>query len=257
MRRLMVSCERLMRRRGPAVSSRPRSMPIVIYVSLTYRSEVRYWTQTTLKGSCRTAQGASPGKKHASSHLRNPPRCDPEGVGQVRPAGERWRPGRPGYQPGNAEAACTALSGRTSGPDTIPRACALGFPAGPLRGPFRFPDLVRFLTACETIHPQCQVCPAASAKPVALPAPAKSAHRRQHSGLPRFSRDHGTGTEPCAGNLQRRAILVLRADIEPIGRHAPRVRPRTGLLCIFSSDQPATFDGICSGLKPRPMAAGS
>jgi len=118
----------------------------------------------TLKGSCRTAQGASPGKKHASSHLGNHPRSDPERVEQQRPRREPWRHGRPGCQPGKAEAACTALSGRTSGPATVPRACALGCPAGPLRGPFQFPDPVCFLTAGKTIHPQCQVCPAASAQ---------------------------------------------------------------------------------------------
>ena len=119
--------------------------------------------QMTLKGSCRTAQGASPGKKHASSHLGNHPRSDPERVEQQRPRREPWRHGRPGCQPGKAEAACTALSGRTSGPATVPRACALGCPAGPLRGPFQFADPVCFLTADKTIHPQCQVCPAASA----------------------------------------------------------------------------------------------
>ena len=122
-----------------------------------------YCLQTTLKGSRRTARGASPGKKHASSHPGDHPRSDPERVGQDKPAREPCRHGRPGCQPGKAEAACTAHSGRTSGPATVPMACALGCPAGPLRGPFRFPDLVRFLTADKTIHPQCQVCPTASA----------------------------------------------------------------------------------------------
>ena len=41
-----------------------------------------YWTQMTLKGSRRIAQGASPGKKHASSHPGNHPRSDPEEVEQ-------------------------------------------------------------------------------------------------------------------------------------------------------------------------------
>jgi len=117
----------------------------------------------TLKGSRRTAQGASPGKKHTSSHLEKHPGSDPERVEQQRPGREPWRHGRPGCQPGKAEAACTALSGRTSGPATVPRACALGCPAGPLRGPFQFPDPVCFLTACETIYPRCQVCPMVSA----------------------------------------------------------------------------------------------
>ena len=114
----------------------------------------RYWMQMTLKGSCRTAQGASPGKKRTSSHLEKHPRSDPERVEQQMPGREPWRHGRPGCQPGKAEAACTALSGRTSGPATVPRACALGCPAGPLRGPFQFPDPVCFLTACDTILPQ-------------------------------------------------------------------------------------------------------
>jgi len=48
-------------------------------------------------------------------------------------------------------------------PAQVSRACALGCPAGPLRGPFPFPDPARFLTSCETIYPQSQVCPAASA----------------------------------------------------------------------------------------------
>ncbi|MBP1597421.1 MAG: hypothetical protein H6Q05_2798, partial [Acidobacteria bacterium] len=65
-------------------------------------------------------------KKHASSHLGNHPRSDPERVVQDSPGREPWRHGRPGCQPGKAEAACTALSGRASGPDTIPRAQSLG-----------------------------------------------------------------------------------------------------------------------------------
>ncbi|MBP1599530.1 MAG: hypothetical protein H6Q05_4907 [Acidobacteria bacterium] len=113
--------------------------------------------QTTLKGSCRTAQGASPGKKHASSHPANHPRSDPERVEQEKPARAPWRHGSPGCQPGKAEAACAAHSGRTSGPAIVPGACAPGCPAGPLRGPLRFPDLVRFLTAGKTTHPRCQV----------------------------------------------------------------------------------------------------
>ena len=41
-----------------------------------------YCLQTTLKGSRRTARGASPGKKHASSPPGNHPRSDPERVVQ-------------------------------------------------------------------------------------------------------------------------------------------------------------------------------
>jgi len=103
----------------------------------------------TLKGSRRTAQGASPGKRHTSSHLEKHPGSDPERVEQQRPGRGPWRHGRPECQPGKAEAACTALSGRTSGPATVPRACALGCPAGPpagstsVPGPGVFPDSLR------------------------------------------------------------------------------------------------------------------
>ena len=147
------------------------------------------WTQMTLKGSRRTAQGASPGKKHTSSHLEKHPGSDPERVEQQRPGREPWRHGRPGCQPGKAEAACTALSGRTSGPATVPRACALGCPAGPLRGPFQFPDPVCFLTGFETICPQCQVCPTVSASRGGFaPQPVSESRSGSMSNCRRYQR---------------------------------------------------------------------
>ena len=169
----------------------------------------------TLKGSCRTAQGASPGKKHASSHLGNHPRSDPERVEQQRPRREPWRHGRPGCQPGKAEAACTALSGRTSGPATVPRACALGCPAGPLRGPFQFPDPVCFLTAGKTIHPQCQVCPAASAergKP-ALPSTSESGSLSGSVSIPCRSRRQCCGSRPTSNSMPNEILIATPIPI--------------------------------------------